>query len=465
MGKTFWKYVETTKVFFFVRFLATIVVALIYIILAAFIQYYFVKFFGENTFNYIIGGMLSLFIGILFCHYIGSLFFMFVKGWHVAALAYTNKIRKAGVSAFDVGVKAFNKNIVSFGAVYGLRTLLNNILTSFKTRLWDITSDIPYFTLLRRAANNPIVEYLAGDVLHYAFDATIFYIVKKSPDSLSDIPELGLEAVKKYLYAIPAILVSSVQSFMIFRFVPKVIKWLVIFYIFLHNGFLAGILISVLMYPIFYILDNALFDPLTMIVFISAYAKKCKEEVDESNPIVVAVNQILEGDEPRGEEGEEELEGMVSMPEEESTKADTKKVESPATTTKEPAVEKVETGGSQKITMASLEEDNDEGIDITDLLSGDVTLPGSGGIDLSQLAGQLGLTPPSGPRVHDSVAEPASDAVEKSSSPVSSDIPVTDAFETAKPLSPDKIRQAQLQKFAALSKASKLNLDEDPLDS
>lgn len=304
LNQRFRRNVRVTGSFFLLRFIVALLVGVLYIVIAAFIQDIFVRILGESSFNYIVGGLLSLFLGVIFCYYVGALFFMFIKGWHVAALAYVPKIVKSGAPAFNVGVKAFNRNLVSFGAVYGVRALLNSVLRKFKDKLWELSEDIPYANLFKRFADNPIVEYIASDVLHYAFDATVFYLVRHSPKDLDEVPATVLTAVKKYLYCIPSILLSSVQSYIFFRFIPKLLKWCLIVWVLFTQGLVAGILITVLMVPAFYILDNAFFDPLTMIVFISAYAKVCDKEVDEGSPIIHAVNAIIDFDED-GNEAEE----------------------------------------------------------------------------------------------------------------------------------------------------------------
>lgn len=295
MNKQFRRNTCVTGVFFLVRFVVALGISLLYILVAAAIQYYFVALLGESTFNYIVGGLLSLFLGALFCHYVGALIFMFVKGWHVAALAYVPKIVKTGAPAFNVGLRAFSKNLMSFGAVYGVRVLLKNTVSGFKDKLWDIADDIPFVELLRRFAEHPIVEYIASDVLHYGFDAAVYYLVRYPPEDINEVPNTVLTAIKKYLYCIPSILLSSVQTYIFFRFIPKVLKWILILWVFLTQGLVAGILITVLMFPVFYILDNAFFDPLTMVMFISAYAKQCDKEVNEEDPVVQAVNSIIDG--------------------------------------------------------------------------------------------------------------------------------------------------------------------------
>lgn len=333
MNKYFLKNVRVTSPFFLVRLACAFLVSFFYILLAAFVQDVIVKVLGESTFNYIVAGVMSLFIGIWFCYFVGALLFMFVKGWHVAALAYVSKIDKSGASALDVGIRAFSKNLISFGAVYGIRIVLKNVVKDFKDKIWTLSADIPYASTLKNVADNPIVEYIASDVLHYAFDATVFYLVKHPAEDANDVPSVVFNALQKYLYCLPSILISSVQTYVFFRFIPKLIKWLVVFYVFFTQGIVAGLLISVLMLPIFYILDNAFFDPLTMMVFISVYAKQCDKPVDENSPVVQAVNAILSGMEI-GTSGKD-LEAEDEDEEQEQEKSVTPSVKQPRSVAKD----------------------------------------------------------------------------------------------------------------------------------
>lgn len=322
MGSHFRRNVATTSGFFLVRFFVALIVAFAYIFVAAGIQYAVVGILGESTFNYIVGGLLSLFLGAIVCDRVGALIFMFVRGWHVAALAYATKIRKAHVSAVTVGRKAFTKNIVGFGAVYGVRVLAKNMLAQFKDALWGLLENIPLAANLQQFAENPIVEHMAADVLNYGFDATIFYIVKNPPEDVADVPSTVMEGLKRYLYCLPSIMITSVSSYILFRFLPQLVKWLVILWVLLTQGLCGGILITVLMWPIFYILDNALFQPLTMVMFISCFSKQCNEEIDEESPTVQYVNSILDGvgigthaeDLEEVEESEEEEEPQPKKP-------------------------------------------------------------------------------------------------------------------------------------------------------
>ena len=295
MGSAFRRNVVTTSGFFALRFAITLVVAIAYILVAAMIQYAFVGILGESTFNYIVGGLLSLFLGVLVCNFLGSLLFMFVRGWHVAALAYANKIRKAHAPAITVGMKAFAKNIVGFGAVYGVRTIAKNLLADFKDSLWELLKDVPFAQNLQQVAENPIVEKMAGDVLNYGFDATIFYLIKHPPEDINDVPSTVIEGLKRYLCCLPSIMFTSISSYLLFGVVPQVLKILLIVFVFLTQGFIAGVLITVLMWPLFYILENAFFRPLTMIMFISCFSEKCDEEIDPESETAKFVEAVLDG--------------------------------------------------------------------------------------------------------------------------------------------------------------------------
>ena len=63
MGAAFKRNMHVTAGFFALRFAVCIGVALAYLLVAAAIQYAFVSLLGESTFNYIVGGLLSLVLG------------------------------------------------------------------------------------------------------------------------------------------------------------------------------------------------------------------------------------------------------------------------------------------------------------------------------------------------------------------------------------------------------------------
>lgn len=308
MGKRFKEFVVATRSFFAVRFIASFLIAFVYILIAAGIQGLFVGLLGENTFNYIVGGLLSLFLGVLFCRYIGALCFMFVKGWHVASLPYVDNILELDLSAFDVGLTAFKKNLVSFGAVYTVRSLLTGVIESASKKLDRLLEGLPFAAAFTNVSKNGIVQYVAKDVLHYMFDATVFYIVKHPTKSVGDIPSTAFTAVRRYLCCLPSMMLSSVTAYILFRLLPNILRLVLIVLIFITQGFVAGILISVLLYPVFYILDNALFDPLTMLMFLSVFSEKC-EDKEEGEGLQAIVNGILDGIDT--EEGQDEQQAQT----------------------------------------------------------------------------------------------------------------------------------------------------------
>ena len=308
MRDAFRRNLRVTSGFFLLRLVVAIGVALAYIFVAAAIQYAFVELMGESTFNYIAGGLLSLLLGVIFCNFVGSLIFMFIRGWHVSALAYAKKIEASGAPAITVGMKVFSVNLVGFGAVYGVRAIVRSVASNFKDSLWDLLEDVPILNNLQSLAENPIIEHMAKSVLDYGFDATIFYLIKNKPKDLSEVPNVVFEGLKRYLCCLPSILITAVSTYGIFEVVPAILKTLLILYVFITNGVCAGILITVLLIPVFYILDNAFFKPMTMMMFMTCFAAHCDEEPDEQDRVTKTVNQILGGltGEGEAEEPEEE---------------------------------------------------------------------------------------------------------------------------------------------------------------
>lgn len=290
IGKNLW----VTKIFFLVRFAAALVVSIVYIILAAGIQNMFVKWFGENTFNYILGGLMSLALGALVCNYLGRLLFMFVRGWHMAALAYARKIQAKHLPALDAGMKVFSKHFTSFAVVYGASTLLGRFAENGAEKLWDMFEDVPYLGSFAKIANNPVTRHIARDLLDTGFDAVIFYIVRYTKPGLEGDLEAVPKALRKYLYALPSIMGASLGSYLLLYIAPLILRVVIIISAFLSQGFLGGILITVLLYPVFFILKHVLFDPLETIILMSAYAKHCTEEEPEDNIYSSLVDTILE---------------------------------------------------------------------------------------------------------------------------------------------------------------------------
>lgn len=306
MGAAFKRNMHVTAGFFALRFAVCIGVALAYLLVAAAIQYAFVSLLGESTFNYIVGGLLSLMLGILVCSFGGSFIFMFIRGWHVAALAYAKKIYKSGVPAISVGMTVFSKNLVSFGAVYGVRLLVKNLMSRFQDSLWDLLEDVPLLCNLQSFAESPIVEHMSRAVLDYGFDAAVYYLVRFKPESVEEIPDTIMSGLKKYLCSLPSIMATAIGTYFGFEVLPQVLKVLVILGVLFTQGVCAGILITVLLWPIFYILENAFFRPFTMMMFLTCFAAQCDKELDQESSIYKLVASILDGDEDEPEDASED---------------------------------------------------------------------------------------------------------------------------------------------------------------
>lgn len=288
--------IRATWIFFVVRFVASALIGLLYIIIAAAIQYFYVEVFGETTFNYIIGGAFSLFLGSFAAKYLGDFLFMFIRGWHVAGLAYAKQIEERNLPALEVGMTVFRKHFSSFAMIYGASILVRKFAKKGTEELWELLRDVPYLCSLERYAKTPIVSKLGADILETAFDGVVYYVIKYTKPGVADDVSAFPEALKRYLYALPQVMLTSLGSFFMFYVVPKFMRWIVIVAVLFSNGLVAGILINVLLYPVFYVLRHSLFDPLEMMSLISCYSKHCTEEAvnEEGGAYKKLVNKLLE---------------------------------------------------------------------------------------------------------------------------------------------------------------------------
>lgn len=338
MGAAFKRNMHVTAGFFALRFAVCIGVALAYLLVAAAIQYAFVSLLGESTFNYIVGGLLSLVLGILVCSFGGSFIFMFIRGWHVAALAYAKKIYKSGAPAISVGMTVFSKNLVSFGAVYGVRLLVKNLMSRFQDSLWDLLEDVPLLCNLQSFAESPIVEHMSRAVLDYGFDAAVYYLVRFKPESMEEIPDTIMSGLKKYLCSLPSIMATAIGTYFGFEVLPQVLKVFIILGVLFTQGVCAGILITVLLWPIFYILENAFFKPFTMMMFLTCFAAQCDKELDQESSIYKLVTSILDGEEDpeNAEEDKPEPKRKKATKKEPVEEVEPEEEEAPSEPVKEP---------------------------------------------------------------------------------------------------------------------------------
>ena len=283
-----------TKIFFFVRFVASLVVVLCYILVAAAIQHLFVSWFGENTFNYIVGGSLSLLVGASVCIILGKLVFMFVSGWHIATFALYKQIQERNMPMMDTGIAVFKRNFTSFAAVYTVEHFVTKFSKEGAERLWELLKDVPYLGSLSRFVNNPIVCKVSSDILSTSFDAMIYYLIRFSRPGISDDLQQIPKALKKYVFSLPSILVTSLSVYLLFYVLPRVLKWIIFIYILFHGGIVAGILQLTLLYPVFFLLRVVVFDPVERMALLTCFATKCTDEVDENSGASQLVNSILE---------------------------------------------------------------------------------------------------------------------------------------------------------------------------
>ena len=284
----------TTKVFFIVRLSAAVLVSFVYILLAAAVQDYYVRIFGESTFNYIVGGILSLAIGSWVCTYFGSLLFMFVRGWHVAALARAKDIQKRNLSALDAGMMVFRKHMTSFAAVYGSSLIITKFALRGTDKVWDMLEDVPYLGSLAKVADFPLVKHLARDLLDTCYDAVIFYLVRYTKPGLGDDMQVLPTALRKYLYSLPTIIGGSLSAYLLLYVLPAVLRVFCVASAFISQGIVGGILLTVLMFPIFYILKHVVFDPMETIILISAFSKHVNDEEPADGPFKKAVDAVLD---------------------------------------------------------------------------------------------------------------------------------------------------------------------------
>lgn len=286
-------YIKTTWVFFLVRLVASALVGLVYILIAAAIQYFFVELFGETTFNYIVGGVLSLYLGAVACTYFGRLLFMFIRGWHMGAVAFAQQIDSKKLPALEVGMHVFKKHFGTFALVYGASVLIKKFSSKGAKELWSLLHDVPYLCSLERVANFPFVVKMGEDILDTAFDAVIYYLVKYTKPGISDDLSAFPAAIKRYLYALPQVMLSSLWLYFILTVIPAIIRGFIVVYLIMSNGLVGGILLNVLAYPVFYIIKHSIFEPLETLTLIACYAKRCTGEVQEGAVSSTIVDSII----------------------------------------------------------------------------------------------------------------------------------------------------------------------------
>lgn len=288
-----WKYLKATKVFIFTRFVFSLLLFVLYIICASMLQHIFVLMLGKTSFNYIIFGFVSLLISMVIFNYVNRFVMLLIRGWHVSALAYTYKIVKNNLSSLDVGVRAFNKNFPSFGLVIALYSIIKSTVVSFYDKFYVFLDDTTNMSNMKTHANSPIVEYIAKNILGYAYDMIVFYIIKHPINNYEESSELFQQLIKKYFCSVPDIIRENFKGIIYCNFVSLCVKVFFIIYLFLAKGILLGLLLTFIMYPVFKLLDNVLVDSLILLMFTKTFSELCDKDYTES-PIMEAINKVLD---------------------------------------------------------------------------------------------------------------------------------------------------------------------------
>lgn len=294
MSKSLKEKIYYTKSFFIIRLLCAVANVVLYFLIAAWLQYLFVDIFGENKFNYIVGGIISLLFCVAVCKFIGSVLFMFIDGWHIGALMYVEKIKKHSLSSLDVGFRVFKKYFISFGAVWALRSITKNVSSRAKDKLCELLKETSIGKFFADGKLNLVFDYIGNDILHYSFDSVICYIISLKDVDSSKIYDHILTGLKLYIKCLPVIVSSSIQTFLMFKFVPKICRIVLSLVILFTLGLSKGILLLILLYPVSYLLDIVVLDTLTMMVFIDGFCGVYKDVDDEDSNIDDIIEYIFE---------------------------------------------------------------------------------------------------------------------------------------------------------------------------
>lgn len=277
MSDDFKKMLQVSKPYFFLRLAVSLFIVSLYLLVASMVQYGFIYLLEESTFNYLVGGLCSLILSVCVVYWVDKVLMMFIHALHMSALSYTDSIIKHNLSAYDVGMRAFKSNFLTFGAVYAVRTFTYHTLSTLTKKFWELFGDNKIAQYLSSKTQHPVVQYISKDLLHYSFDCIIFYIVG-SKEEKEDVMTTALMGLKKYLYCLSSMVLSSIQTYILFKFLPVLCALILLFIMLFTEGLVTAVLFSVLLFPIFYLLNNIFFDSLIMLVFLSKYKTSCETE-------------------------------------------------------------------------------------------------------------------------------------------------------------------------------------------
>lgn len=293
LNAVIWKYLKATKVFIFTRFVFSLLLLVLYLICASMLQYIFVLVLGRTSFNYIVFGFVSLLISMIIFSYANKFVMLLIRGWHVSSLAYVSKIVKNNLSALDVGMCAFNKNFPSFGLVIALYSIIKSTVVSFYDKFYVLLGNTISMSNMKTHANSPIVEYIAKNILGYAYDMIVFYIIKHPISNYEESSELFQQLIKKYFCSVPDIIQENFKGIICCNFVSLCAKVFLVIYLFLSKGILLGLLLTFIMYPVFKLLDNVFVDSFMLLMFTKTFSEVCDKDYTES-PIMEAINKVLD---------------------------------------------------------------------------------------------------------------------------------------------------------------------------
>lgn len=287
---------KATWSFILLRFATVSLLSLIYIFVAAQIQYWFVLILGESTFNYIISGMLSLFVGVALCAFAGKYVMLLVNGWHIAALPYANKILDGEVSAISVGFYAFKAHFTSFGIITALSLAITEIGKRLGKELSVTLKEYQIGEFLLKISTFPLFENTVRDIISSAYDCCVYYLVRYTKPGIRDDAQGILDGLKAYVFCLPKIITASLSIFIATNVMPKFVAMAVIVYLIINEGIVGAIFLAVIIYPLWFLLNTVVFRPIYVMAVLGVYSDKCssiEEDPEYNEQKMKAVMQVI----------------------------------------------------------------------------------------------------------------------------------------------------------------------------
>lgn len=285
--------IKATWPFIIVRLLTVLVVCAIYLFVAAQLQYWGVKLLGESTFNYIITGLLSLFVGVALCSFLGKWLLLLVNGWHIAALPYARSIIRGDVGAVEVGFYSFKEHFMSFGLIMGLNIVVSKLSGVLGAQIQESLRGNSIGNALIKLSKFPIFEKSVDNIVSAAYDCVVYYLVKYTEPGVADDPQGVAQGLKAYVFCLPKMIAASIGVYFCTETLPRIAGIIFTVFCVLEQGIVASIFIWVLVYPIWYLLYVTVLHPLYVAVVLGIYADKCKDIEEESGEQSNKLLQIL----------------------------------------------------------------------------------------------------------------------------------------------------------------------------